>query len=451
MVIPSRCGIAVSLLLAVASCAAAWAAEPPAGSTALPGGHRTLADLLGEAEDGATPPAQANPRQPAPRGERPQAIQAPVSGPAAEVNLSALQEAIDRRHQAVDACDLFQTLKDIVREEQKLRALVIDWQSAVVAVNQAADQAAILNAPGTEKVPGEMKAAARRALDQARGWLNRAAHAVRTQQGVLQPLYGRVAPHLAPWVQAYRDMAGFVPVRRSDPGRQAVLAVFEQAIGRRNDFFEGRVLAAFMHAYDGQTAACSEHLAQAITFIDQYAPALYAAHVTHDCASTSILADQAKRVTGFVKMIEDLDPKSQSAHQQWIVASHAVATKREATARTYMQRALAKAGAFKKPPDGKPLPPLPSFLAGDAAHFYLTQKTVGEKDVEKAARLIERAGTETDAWQLARARAALAARQERWADACREMDACLVDCPATLQTAAGAEASAYRDEMAWSR
>jgi hypothetical protein len=457
--------------------------EPGAGAKALPGAHRTLADLLEEEEQkaagkqrsAARPVVSAEPdakdwkwdlenqRQPVPGTspatdpepdprEKPQVEQAPVQALAEGNAVAALQQLIAERHRTVAACNLFQTIKQIVVEENQLRQLARTANRAAVLVTQAVNQANLLNVPGAKFVPPAAKAAARQAVNRAQNDLRRAQDAVGAKQRDLKPLYERITPHLGPWVRGYREMTKFLPPRRSDPNRKAVIQVLNAAVDLNPDFFEGRVLAAFGEAYDGNVDACGGHLDKAIQFIDQYAPALYSAHVTHDCAATCIVANMPGRVNGFIKMIGGLNPSNQSAFQQWLVASHAVAMNRELTAGTYFRRALAKVGAFKDTNPGEAAAePLHPILGGDAAHFFLTQPEADAELVEKYAKVIARIDAAADEWQFARAQAALAASQNRWLDAQRDIAKCEKDCPATLLDAVRAEKAAYQGQSVWVR
>ncbi|MFM8291268.1 MAG: hypothetical protein ACKOC4_06155 [Planctomycetia bacterium] len=351
----------------------------------------------------------------------------------------------------VDAAALFDTLRQIVSAEQAwfIQRRVV---SQTAARFQQADAAAnLLNAPGANQVSSAAKAAARQDANRAKIELRQAQNALNGRLRELQPLYARVAPSLGPWVRNYREMTQFLAPRRNDPNRAAVVATLEEAARQRDDFFEARVLAAFGHVYDGNVDRCGKHVESAIAFIDRYAPALYATHVTHDCAYVSILANQAHRVKGFIKMIEKLEPGRQSQGQMWLVACHAVNSKREATARQYFQRALTRAGAFKNPSTDKPVLPVDAILIGDAVHFLLTQKTVREDDVAKAEKLIGRAEPAEDCWQFARSKAALSAHQQAWANARKEISTAVADCPATLSVEIAAEEQAYRTERLWSR
>jgi hypothetical protein len=450
-------------------------AEPGAGSKALPGAHRTLADLLDEAERQATtdrrpkppkakpekdwrwnpppvpkPDEPPPPQKPQPRGgNRPVAVPAPA--PIEPVALGDLRQLIDERNRVVDAAALFDTLKQIVRAEQAWFAQRRVVSQSAARFQQAHAAANLLNAPGANQVSSAAKDAARRDANRAKNELRRAQDALNARLRELQPLYARVAPSLGPWVRNYREMTKFLAPRRSDPNRAAVVATLEEAARQRDDFFEARVLAAFGHAYDGKIDRCGMHVESAIAFIDRYEPALYATHVTHDCAYVCILANKAHLVKGFIKMIEKLEPGRQSQGQMWLVACHAVNTKREATARQYFQRALTRAGAFKNVSADKPALPVDAILIGDAVHFLLTQKTVREDDVAKAGNLVDRADPAADCWQFARGKAALSAHQRDWANARKEMSMAVADCPATLSEEIAAEEQAYRTERLWSR
>ena len=451
--------------------------EERSGSRALPGAHRTLADLLEEADRDPPrppPPPRAAPQAPAEDAAQPAPNDAAAADPKDEEkekdeeedvppddgtrNPARLKALIARRHRIVDACDFFDTLKEVVRQEQVLAVLVNEWNHASTALARAEQHASLQPNAGLPPPQAAQPAApadqstAQATLQSSQLAFQQADNAVTKQK--LKPLYSRLGPHVGPWAQVYRDMAAFIVPRRSDPDRQALIAMLESAISKREDFFEGRILAAFGHAYDGDAETSDAHLAKAITFIQAYAPGLYPTRMTHDCAAVCILAAKTGRIKEFVKMIEGIHPLAQSIHQQWIVANFAVREKREATARTYFHRALVKAGAFKKPEadeTDEALAPIDAVLAGDAAHFYLTQSTVSNHDVEMCRRIIERADPAAVAWQLTRARAALAARQGEWLDALHLVTGCLEDCPATIKREVEAELRAYRENRRWTR
>jgi len=470
--------VACSTVVVITACLASWAAErdAEAGAQALPDGPRTLENLLREADEQAygkpqsgdkpvshqedwkwepenAPNQPAKPAQPTPDDQaqplnRPAALQA--LAPLPVVNINDLQVLIDRRNDIIDDCNFFATLKEIVQQEQKLRKLKSTQKQATFNRDQAVNEANILNGPGANLMLPAIKANAKRQAAMALANLERVEGAVAVQQQVLQSLYERITPHIGPWVRVYRDMAKFVAPRRNDPNRQAVLHCLERAVNQRDDFFEGRVLAAYCHAYDGRIQACDNHLCTAISLIDECAPVLYFAQVTHDCAYVCIIAGQPDRVKPLIQILNGLPRDQQSLSQLWLVASYSVATKKENDAATYFMRALAKMGFFKKPANGQPAAPIDPMLAGDAAHFFLTQTNPVDKQIENAKNLVNRVG-QNDAWQMMRAQAALAARQKRWPAAQQVIAACEEECPLTLQAQVAAETQAYLGNREWIR
>jgi hypothetical protein len=390
-----------------------------------------------------TTPASPTPAD----GSRPRAIQAPTPQP--ELNLSDLQRLIDERNRIVDDSRFFRTIKEIVREEGKLAAIITQVGQAERILNGAIADANLLHAPGTTKVTESAKAAARERVLAARAQLEQYVRKYRDQVDVLRPLYERVHPRIGPWTKTYQQMTKFVVPRRSDQNRDEVLKLLETAISRRSDFCEGHVLAAVCTAYDGRFEDSRGHVDKAIAFIDEHQPALYPTHMTYDCAIAAVLAQAPERVKGFITMLKKLPVSRQSVAQQWLVATHSVSTKAESTANDYFRRAIAKAGGFAadETTGAKRLPP---FLAGDAAHFWLTKKDVKDADVERAAQVLQRTET-SDAWQLTRAQAALAARQGRWEEAIQLVELCRADCPALLEAEVDQELAAYKEKRVWAR
>lgn len=316
-----------------------WAVQSPAdegsvGSLALPGAHRTLADLLREAEERDQTASEEDRRQrkPAPAltdpkdwkwesGEpqlepnlqpgdapsggvaRPQAVQAPA--PAAPMELTQLTELIQQRNTAVNACDLFNTLSEIVVAEKTLRQLVTDWKNAVRIANAAIAEANMLNNPGANLVSKAAKQSAENAKRNAlqrRDAANQALHTFRSN--TLQPLYKKIQPHLGDWMTSYRKIREFVIPRCTDPNHQAVIGALEQAVRNQDDFFEGRVLAACCLAYQGQLKPCHDHLDNAHRFIEKHYLAVSPTLAAHDCAVACIVAGIPAKVERFIQDIK---------------------------------------------------------------------------------------------------------------------------------------------------
>ena len=368
------------------------------------------------------------------------------------MNIDDLQNLINRRNNLIDQCNFLTTLKKIVQEEGRLRAL----QQVVINANNihrnAQNNANLLNGPGANLMPPAQKEAARTEAAAALRNVELADQNVQAQREVLNPLINKIARSVAPWLQVYRDMAKFVAPRRNDPNRQAVLQCLEQAVNQRDDFFEGRVLAAYCHAYGGRIKECGGHLQTAIRFIDECAPALNFAQVTYDCAYVCIIADQPDQVKGFITMLANLPADQQSPSQLWLLASHSVVTKKNyADTAGYFRRALTKLNFFKQPAKGKPAASIDPMLAGDAAHFFLTSPKAVAKDIATATNLVNCCVGQNNAWQMMRAQAALAARAKNWPAGQQAIAACGEECPLTLKTEVDAETQAYLGNREWIR
>lgn len=461
------------LILALAVMATAslptWAAEPKeaAGARALPGARRSLADLLRQAEEEAANTAPQTPPPSMPPADRPPATQAPapapdatladlptlpssfeITGPHAIAGSDNLPAVIKERHRVVDGCRFFETLARIVQEERMLPQFDRTVEIAQAAVARAQAGAKAVNAAGGDPLAEEAKGAAAQGVARAEAVLAEAQAARERHRDGIQTLIDTVTANVGPWIQAYREMREYVPHRRRDPQRATVLATLEKETAARDDFLEGHVLAALCHAYDGNDKKCATHLAAAITFIDR-CPPLLSAHVTHDCAYVAILTDRSHLVSNYVKLIKGMPPEEQSAPQQWLVASFAVATKAEPTAAAYFRKSLTGEGFYRQKKRGMP-PDVDPILAGDAAHFFLTRKKPSTEDLADATALVKCPNPEK-AWQLLRAKAAVAANEERWPEAREAIAACQEDCPISLQEQIEKQAAAYREEKIWNR
>jgi tetratricopeptide (TPR) repeat protein len=383
------------------------AEDGSAGSQALPGAHRTLADLLEEAE--ASQDAQQSAKRK--NGEPKQSGQVdaggwqwnppvgadttggtvPHAGPGQALpnppgDTNELQRIIDQRNKLVDKCKFLDNLRVIARRGARPKAL---------------------------------------------------AQAQRDLQ-----------PHVPRWIELYRQMADFLPPRFDDPHRSQVVGVLEAAIRKRKDFFEAQVLAAIGRAYDGHVTEATQHLDGAIEVIESCGSALYPSLVAHDCAYACILAGQPEKVELFIKLIkEKIDATDQYQRQQWLVAVYACAVGNEGDARTYFRRVLSKVGFIQK----RTVPVSP-ILVGDAAFFFLTQSTASLTAAQvadykqMAEQLLENVPTEDPwVWQLLRAKAALAADQGEWGTALKHLEDCEEVCPRTIDAEVQAVKAGYRD------
>lgn len=87
----------------------------------------------------------------------------------------------------------------------------------------------------------------------------------------------------------------------------------------------------------------------------------------------------------------------------------------------------------------------PQLLAEAAmALTYLEGKT----NAEKAGRYLEEAGN-NGSWQLLRARAGLAAENEKWSEAIELLEECILAAPPRLEAELRVQQASYREEEPW--
>jgi len=97
-------------------------------------------------------------------------------------------------------------------------------------------------------------------------------------------------------------------------------------------------------------------------------------------------------------------------------------------AKTYFDRALAKAGAFRK----EDPQPVAEPLLGDAAFFYATTSNDKLRNLDKAKELLAKAPATSECWQVLRAKAAVHAAEGAHDDAHTALAVCRKRAPAVL-------------------
>lgn len=438
--------IAIVLTVACLVSGSGGAREPRSGDDAkgshpLAGRSGSLADLLEmpDWETPASPPpgvsedalsaadSPASAPETRPEGGRVKLAPEPLvtSRPAVHETPLDFQSLIDKRNAIVDGCDLFSTMEEVFAAEAVLaqhwrvqQAASAELNAAIVARNQ-------VYALG--KAGQHHRGGADGRVRNAEGSLRNAVAASEAQVRVLAPLYERITPHFGPWLQTYREMRARLKPDRRDPDRAAVLAALEAGTTRRNDFYEGHVLAALSQAYDGNAEAANKHLAAACVGYARLR--LFFSLLGPDCCEAYLLLGKPEMVKDWVAAVKKMESgKRQTALLCWLVANTALEAGKANEAKIFFDRALAKAGLHKADEGGSQ----PEPLLGDAAFFYVTAPNEKLRNLEKARELLAKAPEASEHWRVLRARVALLAAEGRQAEAQAALDACRARAPAVL-------------------
>lgn len=464
----SKIGWSAGAIVLLGACLSAAAQNDPMekhGGHPLANRRATLEELLDQPDWGPRPqpasvqppagkeidePAMAEPPQPNRPNRRPQADQMPAP-PAVPLDAQQdvtrdLQAAIDERNRLVDRADLFDTINTILREEKELVKRFAVRSAALARQKQAADHVDMLNHPGANLVSPAAKADAMQAWRNAQARAQAADRAWQQQVNTLQPLYERVQPVFGPWMACYWRMRQAIQFDRRDPNRQRTLGVLEGAVRQRADFHEGRVLSAILNVYDGDAAGAEDHLQKACEGMAKYS--LFGTPFANDCCYAYLLLGRTNQVSDFIGTLRKLDAGRQTVVRCWLVGLSGMISCKDSEAATYLQKALAKADVFKKDKD---VPAEAAAILGDGALFRLTANNESQRNTDKAREILARARPEWNAWQLVRARAALAAADGNWADAVAQMDRCAEACPPSLADEVQAQRQAYAAQTPWFR
>lgn len=270
------------------------------------------------------------------------------------------------------------------------------------------------------------------------------------------------------WFELYYMMRQIVPMSRADAGLNDVTQTLENAINARkqrgkDDFVEGRILAAVCHLYAGDQIKAASRLDEAARFLD--GRLLNMSAVGNDCCFAGLLLGKTDAVKANIAMLKDdkVFPKSRlTPFQMSLVAMHAWQTANLPTADDWFGRVVIKSRATKKPKievaDGAEL------IAG-AALFWLAAHDRDERDPARASELLKKIPDTVQLWQVRRARAAQKAHQAAefqangstqdadrlWNEAAQELEACQQESLPTLDAEIDAQLAAYRGRKPWYR
>lgn len=468
---------AACCLLVVIVAVRCGAAEPEKqmGGHPLAGRHGGLAELLEQADwpavrapavgDEPVPLHESQAAETPPRNEdSPEPLQRPVmkqiDPPSESVGPNGVSQEVRKiiaeRHRIVDACDLFQTLGDILKEEPMLKERFNALQGADARVRAAAQR---VNALRTQMMGAglpEIRAAIQHQINDAMQVQQREDENRRRkfdewkpQQQKVEDLYGRLQPQLKSWMRCYHELREYLPMDRQAPDRKAVLQILDAELIGRTDFLEGRVLAALAAAYDGNSAQVTRYLHQASDELDRYPPLSYTAIGEDFCRAVlaaGMPGELGAKVSTFIKKeLEGRDIKQQTPVRTWLIASCCVQQDRNVDAKKFFERGLRKIDAYDEESDAV----IDNPLIGDAAFFYLVSSSEQVRNPEKAEELLARTPSKGGCWEVVRAKAALAAEKGDWKKAVQLLDECAKRCPAALDTAVAAQRKAYEAERQW--
>lgn len=263
---------------------------------------------------------------------------------------------------------------------------------------------------------------------------------------------------LRDWFTTYFQMRALMPASRKDPNLAAVTKILEEAVRRRTDFVEGRILLASCLLYAGRPNEARTQLEEASRFLHDRS--LNPSPFGLDCCGGWLRLGEPDRVARFIMDLKNkrIVPEHKlTAVQALLVAVHSWQTFRFGEAKEYFEKSLRKARAFDK----APVSPGVQGLLADAALFYLVAGSEGARNVARGEMLLEKIPDANRSWAVRRARAALNASKAATADAADaagfwdaaigELEACRQESLPTLDTEIDEQLANYRNRELWLR
>lgn len=266
------------------------------------------------------------------------------------------------------------------------------------------------------------------------------------------------------WLTSYVKLRAVVPTNRCDPNLPAVTNALEAAIGGRQDFGEGRILAAACHLYGGDFQQADQRLQEASKFLGEHA--LNVSPPGQDCCFCWLALQKPQAVKGYVETLENpkkFPPRIMTAYQALLVGNHGWQTAEFNNAKTFYQLVVSKADVFTNPPGPAVTP-----LIADAALFFLAAGNEVVRDPARAEKLLDTivpGQHAANSWQVRRARAALKATKAEqavaagdseaadvlWQEAVAELTASRSESIPTLDAEIDEQLNAYRERKVWYR
>ena len=345
-----------------------------------------------------------------------------------------LSELIVERDNIVRRHDLFEVMKAAQQLEAPLQGLRARANAASLAVGRANNQlqAAQERMKGIAANPAALEAAqsAKTTADSA---FKTAQGNLQAQLARLQPVYAMLREDLPAFLVNYQRMRALLVPDRRNPHLGAFTSLLESGNARTEDFVEGYVLSAIALTYAGELDRAERSLEKASKIVLDNNLGLTA--LGEDCCYGWLLIGKPLSTKPYVDFLKKLDAPRQSPVRCWLVGAWSAASGRHADAITYFGKAVAKAKGNAPP----------QLLAEAAmASIYLDGKT----NAEKAAQFLEEAGA-GGSWQMLRARAGLAAENEKWSEAIDLLEECVLAAPPRLEPEIRKQQASYRKQEPW--
>jgi len=346
----------------------------------------------------------------------------------------SLSELIVERDTIVRRHELFEVMKEAQKLEAPLQGLRARSNAASLALGRANHQlqAAQERMKGIAANPAALEAA-QSAKATAEATLETAQVHLRNQLARLQPLYAILREDLPAFLANYQRMRALLVPDRRNPHLHAFTSMLESGGARTKDFVEGHVLSAIALTYAGEVDRAERSLEKASKIVLDNNLGLTA--LGEDCCYGWLLIGKPLTTKPYVDFLKKLDAPRQTPVRCWLMGAWCAASGKHTDAITFFGKAVAKSKGSASP----------QLLAEAAmASIYLDGKT----NAEKAAQFLEQAGT-GGSWQMLRAKAGLAAENEKWSEAIDLLEECALAAPPRLEPEIRKQQSAYRKQEPW--
>jgi len=437
--------VGCTILALVAQSAPAFQPKPkPRDDGHIPG---SLVDLLDQ--DGweqppvtmeqAVPPVNKVQEQEFAKEPRPVAKQG-IIAPGPNV-VAQIDQLIAARHALVDNCNFFQLIDQFLKAQQRAAVARDRLGQLNLAVNRAIADIRMAQAQKNEAMESRAQGNLREAqqqIAQAQPELNEALQR-------LQAAWGQLEPNIAKFLKLYRDMRQFVAYDRTSPRLAATRDALNRSCGQRADFHEGRVLAAVCEAYAGNAESAKQHLQKGAFFGQEI---FFSWPPANDMVLAYLLLGQPDDVDNWVKWVRDIDEKRKTPTRCWLVALQGAIECKDNQAAEWFKRCERRINSTANKAGQPPI--IPVEVAGEWAFFLTTCNNQQLRDLPKAKELLDGRGVESS-WYVARAVAAMAAAEDRWPDAKRDVERAAEHGPGVLDDEFSQQVTAYTNAEPWTR
>jgi len=419
----------------------------------------SLVDLLDAADQTMTPSHGRGPAgDEAELAERPGVHQIPA--PADNDLLDGLQQVIAERNRFIDHHDFFGLIRDRIAAQHAQMEAIRHLSNARGSVGNAK---VVLAKARALKNPGQIWEA-ERDLGGALAAVQAASRAAAVRQRELQGLSERLLPSLRSFLELYAKMRAMIPVSRADPNLLRVTEILAESCQQREDFHEGRILAALSSCVAGDRARALEELARARYFEQKN---FWEWPQANDLVLANALVGRPEHVSRWVGWVDDINEKRRTPRRCFLVALTEMVDGNDTSAAAWFARCgrrwnvMVRAAARRA---GEPIPDevmLPEEVAGAWACHLLTCPKESVRDAEKAAMILADTDAAATNWWVCRGRAALAAdlatqadaerAAELWTAARNHLAVALERAPGVYEEELLEQGKAYNDLQVWVR